>query len=149
MEQDLDISGVSYTTPLDSEEKNVFGTNTTITSTLSANTEESDVIFIRVQCIEDHTCRFDIHKDELVWVLVEADEREMGTESHYEAVYYYECAVCGSEITIIFHVWEYPDGVYNDSEIEIENGKLISEVNREMIQNMFYQACEENHYDEE
>lgn len=149
MEQDLDINSVSYTMPLESAEKSVFGINTTTTSTLSATTEESDVISIEVQCIEGHICRFDIHKSELVWELVEADEREMGTESHYEAVNYKECAECGSEIIIIFHVWEYPDGVYNDSEIEIENGELICEVNRDMIQNMFHQACEGNLYDEE
>lgn len=149
MEQDIDINDVSYTMPLESVDKSVLGTNTTITSTLSANTVESDVICIEVQCIKGHTCRFDIHKDDLVWELVEADEREMGTESHYEAINYKECAVCGSEIIITFHVWEYPDGVYNYSEIEIENGKLISKVNREMIQNMFHQVYEENHYDEE
>lgn len=149
MEQDTDINGISYTIPLDGVDKNVFGENTTTTAALSVNTERFDVISIEIQCLEGHLCRLVIHKDDLVWDLVEADEREMGTESHYEAVVQKECEECGSEVIVIFHVWEYPDGVYNDSEIEIENAKLISEVNREIIQKLFYQLRAETHYEAE
>lgn len=149
MEQETNPDGITYTMPLDGVEGAGFETNSTATSTFSSQNNESDVISLDIQCKEGHSCHFDIHKDDIVWELVEADEREMGTESHYEADVYLSCEECGSELNVIFHLWEYPDGVYNDSEIEVENGELIEVTNYEMIQRMFYQSNSDNHYDEE
>lgn len=43
---------------------------------------------------------------------VSIDERTMGGEFEYEANYAWDCS-CGKAITIVFKVWEYPEGAIN------------------------------------
>lgn len=53
------------------------------------------------------------------------DERKMGPEYSHRAEAYLECPKCKSDIIVSFELWEYPVGVHNYDEIEIENGELL------------------------
>lgn len=57
---------------------------------------------------------------------VSSNEREMGAETEYTIeCEEYECDNCEKKFGIQGSVWEYPEGAYNDSDIEIielENG---------------------------
>lgn len=58
------------------------------------------------------------------WECIGGDERSMGIENQYIAEHYIDCPECGNEVHITFNVWEYPVGVYNNSDIDIEGGSL-------------------------
>lgn len=58
------------------------------------------------------------------WECIDGDERSMGIENQYIAEHYIDCPECGNEVHITFNVWEYPVGVYNNSDIDIDGGSL-------------------------
>ncbi|MFH7017021.1 PIN-like domain-containing protein [Flavobacterium sp. FlaQc-47] len=57
---------------------------------------------------------------------IDSNERNMGRENEYEASEYVECNDCGKIINLKFTIWEYPLGIQNYEEIEIQGAKLIS-----------------------
>jgi len=63
--------------------------------------------------------------DSIEWEVVDSDERNMGTENHYEAIHEEICD-CDNRMSITFHCWEYPVGVINDSDIESIGVKDLS-----------------------
>lgn len=52
-------------------------------------------------------------------------ERDMGTEVEYTSNEYIMCPDCDNEIDIDLHVYEYPAGSVNDTEIEAKDGYVI------------------------
>lgn len=58
------------------------------------------------------------------WECIGGDERSMGIENQYITEHYIDCPECGNEVHITFNVWEYPVGVYNNSDIDIDGGSL-------------------------
>ena len=51
---------------------------------------------------------------------VSIDERNMGGEIEYEADYECDCS-CGVTVTIVFKVWEYPEGAISTIDYESSN----------------------------
>lgn len=82
---------------------------------------------IQIECDCGENITIDLAAETLDWEVVDSDEREMGTESLYEAVLYYDCPKCNNSITITFHVWEYPEGFFNMQDIEVDGGHLVNE----------------------
>lgn len=113
-----------------------------LTSTVSSTEQPSniDVLVLDLECSNGHLCHFDIHTDDVQWQLVEADERQMGTESHFEAEIILNCNDCNAPMTITLHLWEYPDGVFNSSEVEVENGQLAHTVD-DYTMKSFFERC--------
>ena len=68
---------------------------------------------IIIKCSSGHEIKKEISKDELDWEIVEADEREMGTEFLHEAELPIECEQCDEEFTVTLRIWEYPEGILN------------------------------------
>lgn len=68
-----------------------------------------------------------LSKEELDWEIVEADEREMGTEFLHEAQLPIESDQCDEEFTVTLRIWEYPEGILNMQEISIDKGEVIEE----------------------
>lgn len=62
---------------------------------------------------------------ELDFDCIGSDERNMGPENEYQAEEYFECE-CGNDIKVTFGVWEYPSGIHNYDEVEVERAELIS-----------------------
>ena len=58
-----------------------------------------------------------------------SDDRGMGAEHQYSSYYTHECDDCLSTFDIRFDGWEYPVGVINYSEIEINGGDLVRGIN--------------------
>lgn len=52
------------------------------------------------------------------------DERQMGTENGFTWEYTIDCE-CGNEIEIIYEVWEYPEGAFNNDNVTLNGGTLI------------------------
>jgi hypothetical protein len=63
---------------------------------------------------------------EMDFECVSSDERNMGPENEYQATEFLVCDECGKEINVTFSVWEYPVGIHNYDETEIDGGKLVS-----------------------
>ena len=51
-------------------------------------------------------------------------ERQMGPENGYTWEHTIECE-CGNEIEIIYEVWEYPEGAFNNDTVTVNGGTLI------------------------
>jgi len=85
--------------------------------------EEDKRIKIKCRCGREES--FDLRSEDMNWEIVETDEREMGVELTHEALLCYTCETCHDTCTIYLRVWEYPEGVYNDEEIEVEGGELV------------------------
>lgn len=99
---------------------------------------------IQIQCSScEDDITIDLAENKLYWEVVEADEREMGTERLHEAVLNWTCGHCNEELTITFHVWEYPEGFVNMQDIEIEGGELVYECDLEQF------LFPENYFDDE
>lgn len=80
--------------------------------------------FIEIKTSQGTIRTIPLQKENIDWELVETDEREMGLERLYE--YTEECDdIDGSPITITLRVWEYPEGVFNDDEIEVDGAELV------------------------
>lgn len=56
-------------------------------------------------------------------------ERQMGPENHYEATHEFECPNCDDKIFGSFNIGEYPVGVINYTEVELEGAQVIRECN--------------------
>lgn len=67
----------------------------------------------------------DLEDLELSWEVVESEERGMGTELHHQAIVDLECPDCKVPITLTLDVWEYPLGVFNLDEIEVDGAIIV------------------------
>lgn len=80
-------------------------------------------IEVKCNCGNVHT--IDLDQEDLIWDVVDSDERDMGVERLHEAVLDCDCENCKEIITITLHVWEYPEGFCNMDEILVDGGELI------------------------
>lgn len=71
----------------------------------------------------NHINKKDLYLD---FECVDTDERNMGPENTYEATEYLSCEECDNEVNITFSVWEYPIGIHNYDEIEVDGATLVS-----------------------
>lgn len=55
-------------------------------------------------------------------------ERQMGMELEYEAICESECLNCGADILVRVQAWEYPVGVLNYQNVELEGVEEINGV---------------------
>lgn len=62
------------------------------------------------------------------WETWGGSERSMGSETEYKSTEYIHCPTCGEQIDIAFHLWEYPVGAVNHTEVYIERGQIISDI---------------------
>lgn len=62
------------------------------------------------------------------WETWGGSERSMGPETEYKSTEYIHCPTCGEQIDIAFHLWEYPVGAVNYTEVYIERGEIISDI---------------------
>jgi len=60
---------------------------------------------------------------DMEWDTVESHEREMGSETYYEASCVYTCK-CLNTMSVLFHCWEYPVGAVNTTEVEVSGAEL-------------------------
>lgn len=58
------------------------------------------------------------------WESSGVDNRGMGAEIEYDAYESTECPNCGRQIDLTLQVWEYPAGVFNNQNIEIDGGYI-------------------------
>lgn len=58
------------------------------------------------------------------WVGGVVDDRGMGYETEYEYEDSCFCPSCGKQIDLTFQVWEYPMGVFNYQNIEVDGGEI-------------------------
>lgn len=71
------------------------------------------------------------------------DDRGMGYEMEYEHKDSCICPNCGKQIDLIFQVWEYPMGVFNNQNIEINGGEIEEPINlSKYISFENYETCE-------
>lgn len=85
---------------------------------------ENALVFVCKRCGRRHIYkREDL---EMYFECIGSEERNMGPENEYQATEYVECDKCGNEINITFSVWEYPVGIHNYDEIEMDGATLIS-----------------------
>lgn len=56
---------------------------------------------------------------------ISSSNRGMGPENHYQSIENHKCANCKMDIEIKFNIWEYPTGVHNYSNMQIEGGEII------------------------
>lgn len=69
---------------------------------------------------------FELDADELLfeWEGGVVDDRGMGYETEYESEEYCSCPNCEKQIDLTLQVWEYPMGVFNTQNIEIDGGDI-------------------------
>lgn len=91
--------------------------------TLKSKTH-NDLVFDCNRC--NHRHYYEKEDLDLDFECISSDERNMGPENEYQAIEYFECNECGNEINITFGVWEYPIGIHNYDDVEIDGGTLIS-----------------------
>ena len=80
--------------------------------------------FIKIKTSQGTIQPIPLQKENIDWELVETDEREMGIERLYEYTEEHD-DIDGEPITITLRVWEYPEGVFNDDEIEVDGAELV------------------------
>lgn len=92
-----------------------------------ARAVHGDHIIIRCnQCGHNHIVEYDdLYFD---WEAIGWSGRSMGEETEYQSTEYIDCPHCGSQINIEFHLWEYPIGVVNNTNIEIEHGEIVGDI---------------------
>lgn len=96
-----------------------------LTQFLTAKSKpQKELVFDCSKCGKRHHYKED--ELEMDFECVGSDERNMGPENEYQATEYFECDECGNDINITFSVWEYPVGIHNYDDIEIDGGTLIS-----------------------
>ena len=61
---------------------------------------------------------------EFNWEGSAIEDRQMGCEYEYTSEENCECPNCGNEIELTLKIWEYPAGVFNGEEIEIDGGEV-------------------------
>ncbi len=55
-----------------------------------------------------------------------SEEKSQGRQTQYAAEQEIDCS-CGDTIEIVYDVWEYPNGAYNDSDIVVTGGTATGE----------------------
>ncbi len=133
-------NNVTYLSASENTDTSAFESIPTITVSSTEQPQQADILSLDLECSNGHICHYNIHTDDVLWQLVEADERQMGTESHFEAEITLNCDDCNAPMTIILHLWEYPDGVFNSSEVEVESGKMINVVD-DYTMKLFFERC--------
>lgn len=73
----------------------------------------------------DNEITIDLSKEDLEWDVVEIDEREMGVERLHESVFEKKVEGLEEALEITLRVWEYPEGMVNMQEIELNKGEVI------------------------
>lgn len=77
------------------------------------------------------------------WEEVGWSELEMGTKTEWESNEYCNCPECGSAIDFTLHVWEYPIGAINNTEVECDDAIVIRPINLDnKISVHEHEACE-------
>jgi hypothetical protein len=56
---------------------------------------------------------------------VDSSAGSMGEKNLYQTTCSINCITCINKISIIFSIWEYPDGKHDNDKINIENGQII------------------------
>jgi len=95
------------------------------------STVQGNVSFKCSNCKKTHSLNCSI----LEWESVSSDERQMGTEIQYEAIFEDTCD-CGQNMSITFNCWEYPVGIINYEDVAtdgVEN--LIGSCTPDLWQN--------------
>lgn len=64
---------------------------------------------------------------DLPFDVVETQETKTGTQKTHSVDYEINCPKCDQEITVKYEIWELPEGIINDKNIDIKGGKLIQE----------------------
>ena len=96
-----------------------------LTKHLSKTSEpKKELIFECDKC--GHKTKYVENELDLDFDCIESSERGMGAENRYDATEYLECEECGNEVNVTFSVWEYPVGIHNYDDIEIDGATLIS-----------------------
>lgn len=89
------------------------------------NTKKKKSNYLKFKC---NSCgRIHKHNEsefDLEFECIGVSERNMGIENQYEAQEHFRCN-CGNDIEVRFELWEYPIGVHNYDNIEIDNAKLL------------------------
>ncbi len=89
------------------------------------NTKKSKSNYLKFKCNScSRTHKYDESEFNLDFDCIGGSERNMGTENQYQAEEHFKCN-CGNEIEVKFEVWEYPEGVHNYDNIEIDNAELL------------------------
>lgn len=57
---------------------------------------------------------------------VDTDDRSMGTEYEFESIIEDNCPCCGNPLYVKISVWEYPQGMINDYDIDIDGAEIIT-----------------------
>jgi hypothetical protein len=89
------------------------------------NTKKTKSNYLKFKC--DSCGRIHKHSEtefDLDFDCIGGSERNMGTENQYEAQEHFKCN-CGNDIEVRFELWEYPIGVHNYDNIEIDNAELL------------------------
>ena len=73
------------------------------------------------ECQKEHS----FNSSAFLFESVDSDEREMGTETTYEASIEIECD-CGKAIQITHRFWEYPEGMENYKETDLSGCEIVS-----------------------
>lgn len=63
------------------------------------------------------------------WDSSYVDDRSMGREMEYESYEVCRCPFCGKQIDLTLQIWEYPVGIINYQNIEIDGGSIESTIN--------------------
>ena len=79
-------------------------------------------------CNETQEHEDDQVNSELKFTAEHTEDKPMGPERRHDAVIPFQCT-CGREIGVTFEVWEYPLGIRDHDNIEIEGGELLEGFN--------------------
>nr|WP_305069678.1 hypothetical protein [Flavobacterium covae] len=105
------------------------------------NTKKNRSNYLKFKC---NNCgrihKYDESEFNLEFECVGGSERSMGSENQYQAEEHFKCS-CGNEIDVKFELWEYPTGIHNYDNIEIENAELLDSFNFTID---FYEDEEDN-----
>lgn len=101
---------------------------------------------IKIILPQDNSINIDLSKENLDWEVVEIDEREMGVERLYEAILEKEMDGLDEPLEITFRIWEYPEGMVNMQEIEVNQGDVVEECDLGQFVISYYQ---DDDYDDE
>ncbi len=67
-----------------------------------------------------------------VFFEVDTTNRSQGVEKCHSSKIEIDCTKCGADISIEYNIWEYPIGIINKVEINIEGGTQVSAFDIEM-----------------
>lgn len=87
----------------------------------------SDMLWVKCENCADEF-EFDPNDFDWYWKSEGSSERSMGPETEYICLETVECPSCETDIQLIFHVWEYPGGVFNYQNIDTENCSLLNDL---------------------